>query len=110
MSDSPQSRPPGRSPRAHLEGKNPIVLRFPNGQRVGANLQVISVTGGLLSLSKSIDQGSRVRLIFVTEAGSVLGRAEMLPPVSPLLQPFRFVSLPGEYQRRVGTLLGHSSQ
>jgi hypothetical protein len=110
MSSSPQARPPWRCPRAHLYGNNPIVLRFPNGQRIGANLQVISVTGGLLSLSKSVDQGSRVRLMFLTEAGSVLGGAEMLPPVSDRLQPFRFISLPADDQRRVGALIGEWSQ
>jgi hypothetical protein len=110
MSSSPQSRPPWRCPRAHLDGNNPIVLRFPNGQRIGANLQVISVTGGLLSLSKSVDQGSRVRLMFLTEAGSVLGGAEMLPSVSDRLQPFRFISLPADDQRRVGALIGEWSQ
>jgi hypothetical protein len=110
MSGSPQSRPPWRSARAHLDGNNPIVLRFSNGQRMGANLQVISVTGGLLSLSKSVDQGSRVRLMFLTEAGSVLGGAEMLPPVSDRLQPFRFISLPADDQRRVGALIGEWSQ
>src|SRR6266853_4676026 len=109
MSSSPQSRPPWRCPRAHLDGNNPIVLRFPNGQRI-ANLQVISVTGGLLSLSKSVDQGSRVRLMFLTEAGSVLGGAEILPPVSDRLQPFRFISLPADDQRRVGVLIGEWSQ
>ncbi len=110
MSSSPQSRPPWRCPRAHLDGNNPIVLRFPNGQRIAANLQVISVTGGLLSLSKSVDQGSRVRLMFLTEAGSVLGGAEMLPSVSDRLQPFRFISLPADDQRRVGALIGECSQ
>jgi len=110
MSSSPQSRPPWRCPRAHLDGNNPIVLRFPNGQRIAANLQVISVTGGLLSLSKSVDQGSRVRLMFLTEAGSVLGGAEMLPPVSDRLQPFRFISLPADDQRCVGALIGEWSQ
>lgn len=110
MNSSPQSRPPWRCPRAHLDGNNPIVLRFPNGQRIGAHLQVISVTGGLLSLSKSVDQGSRVRLMFLTEAGSVLGGAEMLPPVSDRLQPFRFISLPADDQRRVGALIGEWSQ
>ena len=110
MSRSHQSRPSWRWPRAHLDGNNPIVLRFPNGQRMGANLQVISVTGGLLSLSKSVDQGSRVRLMFLTEAGSVLGGAEMLPPVSDRLQPFRFISLPADDQRRVGALIGEWSQ
>ena len=110
MSSSPQSRPPWRCPRAHLDGNNPIVLRFPNGQRIAAKLQVISITGGLLSLSKSVDQGSRVRLMFLTEAGSVLGGAEMLPPVSDRLQPFRFISLPADDQRRVGALIGECSQ
>ena len=110
MSSSPQSRPPWRCPRAHLDGNNPIVLRFPNGQRIAAKLQVISVTGGLLSLSKSVDQGSRVRLMFLTEAGSVLGGAEMLPPVSDRLQPFRFIALPAVDQRRVGALIGEWSQ
>jgi len=110
MNSSPQSRPPWRYPRAHLNGNNPIVLRFANGQLIGANLQVISVTGGLLSLPKSVDQGSRVGLMFLTEAGSVLGGAEMLPPVSDRLQPFRFISLPADDQRRVGALIGERSQ
>jgi hypothetical protein len=109
MSSPPQSRP-WRYPRAHLNGHNPIVLRFPNGQSVGANLQVISLTGGLLSVAKSVDQGSQVRLMFMTDAGSVLGGAEMLPPVSDRLQPFRFVSLPADDQRRVGVLIGERSQ
>jgi len=109
MSSSPQSRPPWRCPRAHLDGNNPIVLRFPNGQRIGANLQVISVTGGLLLLSKSVDQGSRVRLMFLTEAGSVLGGAEMLPPVTNGLQPFRFVSLAADDHRRLGALVWQRS-
>jgi hypothetical protein len=110
MSSPPQSRPQWRHPRARLDGNNPIILRFPNGQRIGANLQVISLTGGLLSVPKSIDQGSQVRLMFMTEAGSVLGGAEMLPPVSDRLQPFRFISLPVDDQRRVGTLIGERSQ
>ena len=110
MNSSPQSRPPWRYPRAHLNGNNPIVLKFPNGQHVGANLQVISLTGGLLSVPQSVDQGSRVRLMFLTEAGSVLGGAEMLPPVSDRLQPFRFISLPADDQRRVGALVQEWSQ
>jgi len=110
MSSSPQSRPPWRYPRAHLDGTNPIVLRFSNGQHIGANLQVISVAGGLLSLPKSVDQGSRVRLMFLTEGGFVYGGAEMLPPVSDRLQPFRFTSLPADDQRRVGALIGERSQ
>jgi hypothetical protein len=48
--------------------------------------------------------------MFVTAAGSVLGGAEMLPPVSDRLQPFRFISLPADDQRRVGALIGEWSQ
>src|ERR1700675_4864060 len=106
----PRSRPPWRYPRARLDGNNPIVLRFPNGERFGAKLRVISVTGGLLAVSKPVDQGSRVRLMFVTETGSVLGGAEMLPPISEGLQPFRFISLPTDDQRRVMALIGQCSQ
>jgi hypothetical protein len=110
MNSSPQSRPPWRVPRAHLDGQNPAVLRFANGQTTGANLQVISVTGGLLSLSQPVVQGSQVKLIFLTGAGAVLGGAEMLRPVTDGLQPFRFISLPADDQRRVGALIGELSQ
>lgn len=110
MSSSPQSQPPWRYPRAHLDGKHPIVLRFPNGQSIGANLEVVSFTGGLVSLPHFVDQGSRVRLMFLTEVGSVFGGAEMLPPVSDRLQPFRFIWLPEDDQHRLGALIGNLSQ
>ncbi len=106
MSSSPQSRPPWRYPRAHLEGQNPAVLRFADGQTTGAKLQVISVTGGLLSLPQPVAQGSQVKVIFLTGAGAVLGGAEMLSPVTNELQPFRFVSLAADDQRRLGDLIG----
>ncbi len=109
MSSSPQPSPPWRFPRAHLQGQNPAVLRFANGQTAGAKLEVISVTGGLLSLSRPVDQGSQVKLIFLTGAGAVLGGAEMLPPVTNELQPFRFVSLAADDQRRLGDLIGQRS-
>ena len=105
----PQSRPPWRFPRAHLEGPNPAVLRFANGRTTGANLQVISVSGGLLSLSQPVVQGSQVKLIFLTGAGAVLGGAEMLCPVTNELQPFRFVSLADDDHRRLVGLVGQQS-
>jgi hypothetical protein len=87
------------------------VLRFPTGQRIGANLQVISLTGGLLSVPQALIQGSQVKLMFLTGCGSVLGTAEMLRPVSDALQPFRFISLGAEDHRRLGSLIWeHSSQ
>jgi hypothetical protein len=47
----------------------------------------------LLWVSKQLDLGSRVKLIFLTAKGSVLGAAEMLRPISWTLQPFKFIKL-----------------
>jgi hypothetical protein len=71
----------------------PVVLRFKDGRRATGNLQVVSITGGLLSVPHPITQGSIAKLMFLTRAGSVLGMAEMLSPVSWDQQPFRFVCL-----------------
>ncbi len=109
MNSLPQTSPPWRVPRAYLEGNTPAVLRFPNGQRVGANIQVISLTGGLLSLSQPVVQGSRVKLMFLTGTGSVLGGAEMLCPVTNSMQPFRFVSLADDDHSRLGALIWDQS-
>jgi hypothetical protein len=43
--------------------------------------------------------------MFVTRAGSVLGGAEMLSPLSSDLQPFRFISLASADQRRLGATI-----
>jgi len=85
------------------------VLRFSNGQTAGAKLQVISLTGGLLSLPQPVVQGTQVKLIFLTGGGAVLGGAEMLRPVTSGLQPFRFVSLAADDHRRLGALIGQQS-
>jgi hypothetical protein len=71
----------------------PAVLRFQDGRRASGQLQVISVTGGLLSLHPPLDRGSQVRLMFLTDKGTVLGTAEMLNPVSFGQQPFRFLEM-----------------
>jgi hypothetical protein len=110
MSSSPPTPTPWRFPRAHLEGQNPAVLRLANGQTTGANLQVVSFSGGLLSLSQPVVQGSQVKLIFLTGSGAVLGGAEMLRPVTDGLQPFRFVSLAADDRRRLEALISQSSQ
>jgi hypothetical protein len=101
---------PQRAPRVHLDAATPAVLRFPDGQRTSGTLHVVSLTGGLLSLSNPALQGSQVKLMFLTTTGSVLGGAEMLPPVSSDLQPFRFVSLDGSDRRRLGETIQASLQ
>jgi len=64
-------------------------------------LQIISITGGLLCMSQPVDQGSKVKLMFLTSRGPVLGAAEMLSPISWSLQPFKFVSLYDDDQARL---------
>jgi hypothetical protein len=71
----------------------PAVLRLSDGERVAGRLQVVSISGGLLGLSRPLKPDSVVTLIFVAPTGSVLGVAKMLSPVSWGLQPFRFVTL-----------------
>jgi hypothetical protein len=73
---------------------------------VTGSLAVISSTGGLLCLSKPLIQGTRVKVMFVTPRGPVLGAAEMLNPVSWTEQPFRFVALAYGDQRRLQDITG----
>jgi hypothetical protein len=97
---SPQPAPK-RAPRTSFPEITRAVLRRPNGGRVLGRLQVISITGGLLGLSQPLDQGSQVKVMFLTEKGSVLGAAEMLRPVSWVQQPFKFVKLHDDDQERL---------
>lgn len=97
-----------RSPRLQCAQMTPAVLRFQTGRRVRAKLQVISVTGGLLNLPSPLDQGLLVKLMFLTGAGTVLGTVEMLPSVSSSLQPFRFVTIGEDDERRLRDVIQSS--
>jgi hypothetical protein len=98
---TPQSQAIRRFPRARLPRATPTVLRSQDGSRRRGELKIVSLTGGLVCLSKTLDCRSRVRLVFATQAGTIHGSAEMLEPVSRDLQPFRFVELDGGDQRRL---------
>ena len=88
------SNPAHRRPdRAKFSETTPVVLRFSDGNRASAKLKVVSVTGGLLGLSRPLAQGLVAKMMFLTQAGSILGEAQMLNPLSWDQQPFRFVSL-----------------
>jgi hypothetical protein len=91
---------PVRSPRVSFAENTPAVVRSRDGCRKG-KLQTVSLTGGLLYLPKPVDQGSQVKLMFLTRSGSVLGAAEMLSPISWSLQPFKFLKLYDDDQRRL---------
>ena len=97
----PQAHSPRRPERVRFEEATPVVLRFPDGRRFSGQLQVISITGGLLCMSKPLQQGSVVKLMFLAKTGSVLGSAQMLSPVAWDRQPFRFVALHEDDQSRL---------
>lgn len=101
MTYSPLPQASRRAPRTCFPETTPAVLRCQDGRHVPGKLQVISLTGGLLCLPKPLDQGCQVKLMFLTSGGSVLGAAEMLSPVSWRLQPFKFVGLRDDDQRRL---------
>jgi PilZ domain len=101
MTHLPPPPAPRRAPRTCFAETTPAVLRCRDGRRIPGKLQVISLTGGLLRLPKPLEQGSQVKVMFLTLRGSVLGAAEMLSPVSWRLQPFKFVELYDDDQRKL---------
>ncbi len=108
MTYLPQSHANWRSPRVQLTDIMPAVLRLPDGRRHRGKLETLSLTGGLLSMSNMLDRGSRIKLMFLTQTGPVLGAAEMLSPVSTTRQPFRFVALAEGDQHRLRTVIQSS--
>ena len=99
-----------RAPRIRPTEYTPAVLRFQSGDCVTGNVEVITSTGGLLRLSKPLILGTRVKVMFLTQNGPVLGAAEMLSAVSWTQQPFRFVALAYGDQRRLEAVTGGSSK
>jgi hypothetical protein len=99
-----------RAPRVRATEYTPAVLRFQSGDCVTGSLAVISSTGGLLCLSKPLIRGTRIKVMFLTQRGPVLGAAEMLSPVSWTEQPFRFLTLAYGDQRRLKAITGDSQK
>jgi len=102
------TRPNSRSPRLQFAHPTSAVLRFQSGLRIRGKLQVISVTGGLLYLDSPLNQGTRVQLMFLTDAGTVLGTAEMLPSLSGTQQPFRFLTIDESNEHRIRDVIQSS--
>jgi hypothetical protein len=102
----PPTRP--RPPRVKLADSTPVVLRFQDGSRSSGKLQLVSVTGGLLNVSKPMAQGAMVKVMFLTRKGPVLGAAQMLAPLCWDQQPFRFVSMYDDDHSRLHAAI-HSS-
>ena len=111
MTHFPQPHPSRRAARVQLGESVLAAIRAEDGRRIRAKLQTISATGGLLRLPKSLGTGSFVELAFQTQSGPVHGMAEILTPMRKttdgVLQPFRFVALEDDDDRRLRTSLDH---
>lgn len=105
MTNLPHVQSYWRTPRVRLTEATPVVLRLPDGGRRRGNLEIVSLTGGLLSVPHTLNRGSRISLMFMSRSGPVVGTAEMLSPVSWWQQPFRFVALEKDDQRRLRTMI-----
>jgi hypothetical protein len=90
-----------RAFRFRLAETTPAVLQFQDFSPAECELHTISRTGGVLSMSKVVDQGSVATLMFRTHKGLVFATTEMLPPLSWNHQPFRFVEIEGDDARRL---------
>src|SRR5690349_7621682 len=101
MAYLPNHQAPRRPDRVRFAEAIPAVFRLQDGNRASGRLKVVSITGGLLALSKPIRQGQIGKIMFLTAKGSVLGSAEMLTPLSWELQPFKFIALPDDDHSRL---------
>jgi len=108
MTHYPQVNSQRRAPRARLDGSVPAVIMLQDGARAKGRLQTVSVTGGLLRLAKSLEQGDFVEIAFQTRSGPVRGMAEMLTATrtrSDFLQAFRFLALADDHHRALRMVL-----
>lgn len=97
----PNHQTPRRPDRVRFAETIPAVFRLLDGNRASGRLKVVSITGGLLALTRPIRQGQIGKIMFLTSKGSVLGSAEMLTPLSWELQPFKFIALPDDDHSRL---------
>jgi hypothetical protein len=105
MTYFPQPNPSKRARRVRLPGSVVVAVRSEGSQPLRAKLHELSTTGGLLVLSKALEQGVFVEVAFQTSHGIVRGMAEVLSARSKsksgCLQPFRFVALEDEDHTRL---------
>lgn len=109
MAYFPQPNPAKRATRIKLPGSVVVAVRSEGSQAVTGKLCDLSTSGGLLLLSKALEQGDFVEVAFETAHGIVCGMAELLSArggtESGCLQPFRFVALDDADHTRLCTTL-----
>jgi hypothetical protein len=111
MTVFPQPHQRQRSARVEFQGLTRAAIRFEDGRQGSGKLRTISLTGGLLRLSKPHVPGTLAEVMFMSPSGPVLGVAELLSPVSATLrclQPFKFIMIDDDDYRRLSDLIGAS--
>src|SRR5579872_4568212 len=97
MTHFPQPNPQRRATRVQLGESVIALVKLDDGLRAKAKLQTVSMTGGLLSMARALEEGDFVEVAFQTQNGPVHGMAEMLHPrqvsAQTIVQAFRFVAL-----------------
>jgi hypothetical protein len=97
MTYFPQPNPVNPARRLKVGGSVIVAIRAEGGPPVRAKLHEVSASGGLLLLTKALEQGDFVEVAFQTSRGMVKGMAELLATrkesSSGCLQPFRFIAL-----------------
>ena len=109
MTYFPQPHRKRRSARVEFPFMIRAALRFEDGRHCPGKLRTISLTGGLLRLSKPQVPGTLVEVMFLTAKGPVVGVAELLGPVSATLkcmQAFKFIMMEDDDHRRLRGLIG----
>jgi hypothetical protein len=105
MTYYPQPDPANPARRVQVGGSVVVAIRSEGAQLVRAELCDLSATGGLLLLSKALEEGDFVEVAFQTSHGVVRGMAEVLSARSKsksgCLQSFRFVAMEDEDHNRL---------
>ena len=107
----PQPHQNQRAVRVQFHRMAPAAIRFEDGRRGLGKLRTISLTGGLLRLSKPLVPGTLIEVIFISNGGPVLGIAELLTPASATLkclQPFKFIMIDDDDYQRLSSLIRSS--
>ena len=115
MTHFPRPHPERRAPRIQLGGAGGAALvMLEDGHPAPASLKTVFVTGGLLHLAQSLNQGDFVEIAFHVQSGRVQGIAEVLPPArmatNGILQPFCFVALGDENHRALRMVLDSGTE
>jgi len=107
----PQPHQNQRAVRVQFHTMAPAAIRFEDGRHALGKLRTISLTGGLLRLSKPLVPGTLIEVIFMSNGDPVLGLAELLTPALDTLkclQPFKFIMIDDDDYQRLGSLIQSS--